>query len=172
MEWLIIAIAIAFFYWFFKEMGNGKPISEWDNSELEKEYAEQIRLAEKSKSSGETEKHAAYVNNSQVLLSEINKRRNMGKINEDVNELIKFASSAEAKELTKEIEKENALRIQQAALFVIIQNIMLSNNVSEEKAKEIVFEQSLSIENKLREILQNPPQCLVHVSMQWHPHRP
>lgn len=23
-----------------------------------------------------------------------------------------------------------------------------------------------------REILQNPPQCLVHVSMQWHPHRP
>ena len=22
-----------------------------------------------------------------------------------------------------------------------------------------------------REILQNPPQCLVHVSMQWHPHR-
>ena len=24
----------------------------------------------------------------------------------------------------------------------------------------------------LKEILQNPPQCLVHVSMQWHPHRP
>ena len=24
----------------------------------------------------------------------------------------------------------------------------------------------------VREILQNPPQCLVHVSMQWHPHRP
>jgi hypothetical protein len=24
----------------------------------------------------------------------------------------------------------------------------------------------------IREILQNPPQCLVHVSMQWHPHRP
>ena len=23
-----------------------------------------------------------------------------------------------------------------------------------------------------KEILQNPPQCLVHVSMQWHPHRP
>lgn len=74
----------------------------------------------------------------------------MVKINEDVNELIKFSSSAEAKELTKKIEKENALRIQQTALFVIIKNIMLSNNVSEEKAKEIVFEQSLSIENKLR----------------------
>ena len=25
---------------------------------------------------------------------------------------------------------------------------------------------------KAKEILQNPPQCLVHVSMQWHPHRP
>lgn len=25
---------------------------------------------------------------------------------------------------------------------------------------------------KPKEILQNPPQCLVHVSMQWHPHRP
>ena len=24
----------------------------------------------------------------------------------------------------------------------------------------------------VKEILQNPPQCLVHVSMQWHPHRP
>lgn len=48
MEWLIIVIAIAFFYWFFKAMGNGKPISEWDNKELGKEYAEQIRLAEKT----------------------------------------------------------------------------------------------------------------------------
>lgn len=26
--------------------------------------------------------------------------------------------------------------------------------------------------DRFREILQNPPQCLVHVSMQWHPHRP
>ena len=27
-------------------------------------------------------------------------------------------------------------------------------------------------EASAKEILQNPPQCLVHVSMQWHPHRP
>ena len=28
------------------------------------------------------------------------------------------------------------------------------------------------ITQSIKEILQNPPQCLVHVSMQWHPHRP
>ncbi len=28
------------------------------------------------------------------------------------------------------------------------------------------------VRESLKEILQNPPQCLVHVSMQWHPHRP
>ncbi len=30
----------------------------------------------------------------------------------------------------------------------------------------------LGMDGAPKEILQNPPQCLVHVSMQWHPHRP
>ena len=31
---------------------------------------------------------------------------------------------------------------------------------------------AVSLRTMAKEILQNPPQCLVHVSMQWHPHRP
>ena len=43
------------------------------------------------------------------------------------------------------------------------------------KVGDIIYIKSFSPTSPdiiVKEILQNPPQCLVHVSMQWHPHRP
>ena len=66
-----------------------------------------------------------------------------------VNEVVAFASSDEAKKIQNEAAVAAAVEMQEKALLLIVQKIMLKNNISELEAMAILTSQIESIEQRL-----------------------